>query len=364
VRQEAVGILGVVLPTNYIVDTEATSRDRLSAFFSIATVGVIIVGYFLAQSIARPILRLRAMSQAVAAGDLNQRTHLKRSDEIGELARAFDVMTYRLRRRTAQAARLYAETVRRNEELAAANQRLQATQQQLIQSEKLAAVGQLTAGIVHDVKNPLAVIKGMAEELQEDPGLSQDAREQLRTVRDNAARANTIVTDLLKFARQSQPEFRHQDFRETVQSAIRLSAYLARKAQVNVKLDAPLSPVMVSYDASQLEQVLINLMQNAIQAMPDGGQLQLTLTPGNSAVRLVVRDSGIGIPKDHLNRIFDPFFTTKPPGEGTGLGLSVSYGIVSRHRGRIEVQSMPGKGTAFTILLPIEQPSAQHAGIG
>lgn len=362
-RQEMMGVLAIALPSNYIVTTEATSRTTFSLIFSLATVGVIIIGYVLSQSIARPISRLRSISQAVAAGDLNQTTGFRRSDEIGELAAAFDVMTFRLRRRTAQAARLYAETVKRNEDLADSNARLQEAQHQLVQSEKLAAVGHLTAGIVHDVKNPLAVIKGLAEELQMEVGIDANTSEQLTSIRDNATRANAIVSDLLKFARQSKPEMRHQDLRETIRSAVRLTAYLARKGNVEVKTELPYAPVMAPYDAQQLEQVLINLIQNAIQAMPDGGVLKIGLKHNQNACAIIVQDTGIGIPEENIHRIFDPFFTTKPAGEGTGLGLSTSYGIVSRHRGRIDVESKLGKGTTFTVLLPTHQPVAEGLGV-
>ncbi len=359
VRQRQTGYLGVLLPSNYIVSTEATSRNTFSLIFALATTGVIVVGYVLARSIAAPIQRLRAVSQAVAAGDLEQQTGLEGSDEIGELASAFDQMTLRLRERTAEAARLYAETVQRNKELAEINRRLQTTQQQLVQSEKLASVGQLTAGIVHDVKNPLAVIKGLAEELLEEGRLEGRLKEHLTTIRDNAARANTIVSDLLKFARQSKPEMSSRDMRESIEAAVRLTEYLARKGKVKVIIDAPSRPVMAYYDAGQIEQVLINLIQNAIQAMPEGGTLRINLSQARGAVALAIQDTGIGIPPENLNRIFDPFFTTKKEGEGTGLGLSVSYGIISRHGGRIGVESKVGQGTTFTILLPTaERPPA------
>jgi signal transduction histidine kinase len=358
IRDQMTGVLGVVLSSDYVVEAEATSRYRLSLIFAGGLMGVIVMGYILAQSIARPIMKLRRISQAVAAGDLNQASGLRRSDEIGELATAFDVMTYQLRKRTEQAARLYAETIKRNQELADANAKLQSAQQQLVQSEKLAAVGQLTAGIVHDVKNPLAVIKGLAEELREARGIDPASLDQLNIIRDNASRANTIVTDLLKFARQSTPESKLQDIRETVNSAVRLTAYLARKGKVEVVTDLPKGPVMVMYDAQQLEQVLINLIQNAIQAMPHGGTLRANVSVAEGAVGIAVQDSGIGIPKENLSRIFDPFFTTKPAGEGTGLGLSVSFGIVSRHGGRIDVTSQVGKGSTFTVLLPVRQPTA------
>jgi signal transduction histidine kinase len=352
VRQQPMGILVVVLPSNYIVSTEATSRNTFSLVFSLVTAGVIVIGYLLSQSIARPILKLRTISQAVAAGDLEQSTGLESPDEIGDLASAFDTMTVRLRERTEEAARLYAETVQRNKELADANSRLQATQAQLVQSEKLAAVGQLTAGIVHDVKNPLAVIKGLAEELREEPGLVEPVREQLTVIRDNAARANTIVSDLLKFARQSKPEMKPLDMRESVEAAVRLTEYLARKGNVKVIVDLPSRAAVGVYDPQQIEQVLINLIQNAIQAMPGGGMLRVNLSLAAGAMAIAIADTGIGIPPENLTRVFDPFFTTKPEGEGTGLGLSVSYGIVSRHGGKIGVESKVGQGTTFTILLP------------
>jgi signal transduction histidine kinase len=362
IRQRSMGIMGNALPSNYVVNTEATSRNTFSLIFSLATLSVIIIGYILSQSIARPILKLRSISKAVAEGDLNQRTGFKRSDEIGELAAVFDLMTYRLRKRTEQAARLYQETLQRNEELARINARLQETQQQLIQSEKLAAVGQLTAGIVHDVKNPLAVIKGISEEIQEDGGLEPEVSTQITTIRDNATRATRIVTDLLKFARQSTPVMKRQNIVETLRTSVRLTDFIARKAGVEVQLEVPEDTMMVTYDATQIEQVIVNLMQNAVQAMPDGGLLKLGLSRTDNGVVISVEDTGVGIPEENLRRIFDPFFTTKPEGEGTGLGLSVSYGIVSRHRGLIDVKSTLGKGTAFTVELPADQPINVRGG--
>lgn len=351
-RDQPNGFLGVALPTDYIFSTLATSRNTFSVIFTLGTLCVVLVGFLLAQHISRPILQLRSISQAVAGGDLEQYSGLERHDEIGELANAFDIMTLRLRERTQETARLYEEAVERNQELAEINARLQSAQAQLIQSEKLAAVGQLTAGIVHDVKNPLAVIKGLAEEAAEDPDLDDYTIEALKTIRESATRANTIVTDLLKFARQSTPVIHRRDIRETLQSVFRLTEYLLRKGHVTLHAELPDEMVMVTYDAQQIEQVLINLMTNAIQAMPDGGDLFVRLEPGEEHVKITVRDEGTGIPQEYLGKIFDPFFTTKAEGEGTGLGLSVSYGIVSQHGGHIEVESEVDEGTEFTVLLP------------
>jgi signal transduction histidine kinase len=355
-RQESLGWLGIILPSAYVASAEATSRDVFVLVFTIGTLAMVVVGYLISQSIARPILKLRSLTQAVAGGDLDQTSGLQRSDEIGELAEAFDSMTQNLRERTAETDRLYEEAVRRNQDLAEANQRLRATQLQLIQSEKLAAIGQLTAGIVHDVKNPLTVIKGVAELLLYEEQLDVETRSELSLIRESALKANNIVSDLLKFSRQSKPEIGQQDMRETVEAALRLTTYLIRKAHVQVIKELSEQPVIMAYDLQQIEQVLVNIISNAIQAMPEGGTLRVNLSQVDSSAAIAIQDSGTGISPEHQSRIFDPFFTTKPEGEGTGLGLSVSYGIISNHSGRIEVESEVGKGSTFTITLPIQHP--------
>jgi len=357
-RGQVMGVLGVALPSNFLVTTESTSRDWFGIIFSVGTVAIIILGYRLAQSIAGPILRLRSMAQTVAQGRLDQTSGLRRDDEIGELAEAFDAMTARLQARTAEAQSLYAEAVERNRQLAEMYERLRAAQQQLVQSEKLAAVGQLAAGIVHDVKNPLGVIKGMAEEMLESTANGSAQADSLQTIRDNATRANSIVTDLLVFARQSTPTMQERDLRETVEGALRLTGFLTRKGKVEVQRNLPARPTMAVFDPQQIQQVLINLIQNAVQAMPDGGKLHVGLASADDHLVMTVRDTGVGIPAEHLPRIFDPFFTTKSEGQGTGMGLSVSYGIMTRHHGQIEVESQVGAGSTFIVRLPKTPPDS------
>lgn len=353
VRKQIVGWMGVLLPSNFIVATESTSRNLFALLFGLGTTGMAVIGFLLARNISTPILKLRHMTQRVANGDLSQSLHLKRSDEIGELAEAFDTMTLHLRERTAEAALLYAETLQRNKELAEINARLEATQLQLIQSEKLAAIGQLTAGIVHDVKNPFAVIKGMAEILSDNEQLDEQNRHFLKVISESAVKGNQIVSDLLKFARQSTPEMRYNDLNETMQTCLRLTAYLTRK--YGPVCEMPERPIYSEYDSQQIEQVVINIIHNAVQAMPDNGILRIALRQVDRTAQIVIADTGKGIAPEHLSRIFDPFFTTKAEGEGTGLGLSVSYGIIKNHQGRIDVQSEVGKGTTFTIVLPITE---------
>jgi len=198
-RRDQLGWLGVILPSSYVVSAEATSRNIFVLIFAIGTVAMVVVGYLISQSIAQPILKLRSLTQAVATGDLNQTSGLNRSDEIGELADTFDLMTFKLRERTAETDRLYEEAIQRNIELAEINERLRSTQLQLFQSEKLAAIGQLTAGIVHDVKNPLTVIKGVAELLLYENQLDPDVKSEISLIRESALKANNIVSDLLSF---------------------------------------------------------------------------------------------------------------------------------------------------------------------
>jgi signal transduction histidine kinase len=332
-RQRSVGLLGVALPTNFVVSTEATSRNSLSLVFSCVTVAMIIIGYILAITIARPIIRLREVSNAVAAGDLDQQSGLERRDEIGDLARSFDSMVYQLKNRTAE----------------------------LIQSEKLSAIGQMAAGIAHDVKNPLAVVKGMSEELKEDFRTEPQMLEYLDMISNNADRANTIISDLMKFSRESKFEKSYLNLFDTVTSALRLTDYLAKKGKVQVEVVKRGEKLMLNYDPQLIEQVLINLIQNAIQAMPKGGRLTLAVGKHNHSAIIQIQDTGVGIPEENLKKIFDPFFTTKPIGEGTGLGLSVSYGIIKNHDGDIRVQSKVGKGTVFTIRLPLDEGSGNGA---
>ncbi len=360
IREQVVGWIGVFNNSDYLVSQAAKSRDLYIAVFTFGTILVIVIGFTLARSISFPILKLRAMTQAVAAGDLDQSMNLRQQDEIGDLADAFDMMTLHLRERTEEAERLYGKSQQRNKELAETNARLEAAQLQLIQSEKLAAIGQLTAGIVHDVKNPFAVIMGMSEILAEDEQLDESILHGLKIIRESAVKGNTIVSDLLKFARQSKPEMRYGDLCETVKTAIRLTAYLTRR--YNTVTELPPTTVYVTYDPQQIEQVLINLIHNAVQAMPNGGSLYIGLAKVGDCAQIIVRDSGAGIAQENLKRIFDPFFTTKAEGEGTGLGLSVSYGIIANHNGRIDVESKVGKGSEITILLPLTQPTFNASG--
>ena len=233
---------------------------------------------------------------------------------------------------------------------------LQATQQQLIQSEKLAAVGTLIAGVAHELNNPLSNILGRVQLLQR--AISDDAAEQgLQTVRDECDRAIRIVRNLLLFTREHKPETTLVSVNDTLDEVLELRAYELRVSNIELRKDFQADLPEISADPHQLQQVFLNLVINAEQAMTaahDRGVLSIRTQRVRDVLYVTVADDGPGIPNELVSKIFDPFFTTKEVGAGTGLGLSVCYGIVKEHGGELHVKSEEGKGTTFTIELPLQ----------
>ena len=232
-----------------------------------------------------------------------------------------------------------------------------ALETQLLQNEKLAAVGQLVSGVAHELNNPLTSIAGLAELLSETSKTSPEAKEHLHVIRDQAERAGRIVRNLLTFSRKGDPERTHVDLNEVVERTTQLVAYELRIR--GIALDEHLAPgeVPVEGDLYELQSVVLNLLTNAIQAVgasrPAGtGVVRIDTEVKEGQARLSVTDNGPGVREDHLPMLFTPFFTTKEPGQGTGLGLSISYGIAEAHRGRLEYAHAPKGGAVFTLRLP------------
>jgi len=249
------------------------------------------------------------------------------------------------------------------EDLRLGMRRLEETQAQLVQSAKLAAVGELAAGVAHEINNPLTSIIGFTRLLLEDVPFDHPMRADLETIDREAARARQIVRGLLDFARAGEPVLAPVELNDLVEQAVMLVCTRSVLTKISLVKDlSPLPPLML--DANQIKQVLVNLLNNAVQAMPNGGRLTVATRLTEREIEGVYRqmaaiyvsDNGVGIPPENLDRIFDPFFTTKEVGQGTGLGLAVSYGIVEKHKGKIEVESVPGVGSTFTVLLPAGDP--------
>jgi two-component system NtrC family sensor kinase len=227
-------------------------------------------------------------------------------------------------------------------------------------AEKLAAVGRLAAGVVHEINNPLATISACAEALESrlregafdgSPALD-DLREYLGLIRGEAFRCKSITNGLLDFSRTRTVQHAPVNLQEAISSAARLLSHQQRGVAIEIQVETPDNLAPVSGDASQLQQAVIALAANAIDAMPDGGLLTISARNQGNDVLIEVRDTGVGIPPENLARIFEPFFTTKEVGHGTGLGLAVCYGILTEHGGTLDVQSTVGAGTTFTITLP------------
>jgi signal transduction histidine kinase len=290
-----------------------------------------VVGLFFARRLTTPLERLREAAGEVAAGRYDVPLTSDRGDEIGDLARAFS--------RMAQAVR--------------------DAQMQLVQSAKMAAFGQMGAGVTHEIKNPLSAILGcvgLARQRRDDP---VKVAECLALIEREAGRCKDILDAFLRFSRRQTTELEPTDLNHVVDEGLSILAHQLQTQHVRLRhaLSADLPPVMAN--ANQIQQVLVNLVLNAQQAMGQGGEVRVsTLRDGDSVV-LSVADRGPGIPEAIRARIFEPFFTTKPRGEGTGLGLSVSWGIVRDHRGEIRVESTPGRGATFHVRLPAARPLAE-----
>ncbi|MBI3241595.1 MAG: GAF domain-containing protein [Chloroflexi bacterium] len=253
-------------------------------------------------------------------------------------------------------AHLYARSRETVRDLSESISQLRQMQAQLIQSAKLAAVGQLAAGVAHEINNPLTTVSGFSELILRDLPKDSPIREDLMLILREGQRARNVVRRLLDFARQSEPHRDPSDLNEAVAETVMLMSHNASNQGILISETYEPDLPWAMLDANQFKQVVLNLLNNAVQAMPKGGQLTVTtgaeVREQAQGVWFKVADTGQGIPPQNLERIFEPFFTTKPPGVGTGLGLAVSYGIVNEHGGTIEVESTMGKGTAFTVWIP------------
>jgi signal transduction histidine kinase len=296
--------------------------------------------WFFVNRAMQPLRELRDSAEAVGRGDFSHRVQVRSHDECGELATAFNRMTENIQHAQAQLR----QTVNT----------LKSTQAQLIQSEKLSAVGEFVAGVAHELNNPLAAVMGFSEMLK-DADVSENHRRHLDLIFKSATRCRKIVQSLLSFARRHQPERKPVAVNRLIEEVLEIVAYQLRTSNVEVvSRFAPNLPLVLA-DGHQVQQVILNLINNArqaIEAHQDAGRITIITEMQNTAIRISIQDNGPGILPEHMSRIFDPFFTTKEVGQGTGLGLSLCYGLIREHGGTIAVSSQPGQGATFTIELP------------
>ena len=382
-NKSVLGVLDITLSLAR-VDEEIAAMTRRTAAFAGTTIVLLalILARFVRRSVVRPVRELVEGTRRVAQGDLSHRISVRTIDEVGVLAASFNRMTETLGKAQADLDALVANLEQRVEER---TRELREAQAQLVQTEKLASLGKLSASIAHEINNPLAGILTYAKLLSRKlrAGLPdvegvQAALQQLALVERETQRCVTIVRNLLDFARERQPSFQVVDVSNVIDEA--LSLLENRMVIQNVTVTRELAPVAaVRADFGQLRQAFVNVLMNACEAMPGGGTLRVLTRevalpesgkcgtvpatgkprPPTRFADVVIADTGQGIFEEHLPRIFDPFFTTKE--KGTGLGLSVVYGIVEKHGGKITVESHVGRGTTVTLRFPVVASSASGA---
>ena len=391
-RYAPISVNGAVTGAARLTLSLAGERERLNRsrqiflayfildFFLLLTFG----SFLLTRIVVVPIRKLLAATERISAGDLSHSVPVPGGAEIAELAESFNTMLAALRNKRDE-AEAYMNSLKK------ANSELQVAREETIRTEKMASIGLLAAGTAHEIGTPLAAIIGYSGILRDEVTGDELQADCVRRIEQEAGRIDRIVRDLLNYARPTSTEFENVDvavlLRDTVEMLERQGIF--KKIEVSLDVEKDIPPICV--DRGQLMQVLINLMVNARDAMPDGGKLTVRAFTGElridlrkeanhppatimgrrkedfqgafrasflsgrsfaNCVKIDVRDSGTGIDEQHMGRIFDPFFTTKEPGQGTGLGLSISARIVDAFGGRITVESAKGKGTSFVIWIP------------
>ncbi len=330
---------GVQIPKSAAYLTSRKLLGDLLALSLLLLGAAALLSLFWSHQITRPIEQLSEATRMVGQGRFEIEVKNVSGDEIGALGGSFNRMAGELKSRERALKDLYG---------------------QLVQSEKMAAFGSLGAGLAHEVKNPLAGILGIAQLSLRSVESGHQLEKNLKIIEKETKRCKTIIENLLKFARQEQVEFSEVDIPQVLADAF---AIVDHQLGINsVRLEQEIEPGIPACqgNANQLQQVLMNLMINAQQAMAGAaGTVKLSAKKGERGmIELRVSDTGPGIPQQIQRRIFDPFFTTKPAGQGTGLGLSVTYGIVKNHGGDIRLESVEGEGATFIITLPASQPAA------
>lgn len=324
----------------FILVSLSLAEGERHIVITVATAGAIVICaaviVVFSVAIRRPMIELQDKIARVTLGDLNASVSFaNRNDEIGDLGRDFNDMVAQLKAGREEIHRLH--------------------QTQMSRAEHFATLGELAAGLAHEIRNPLAGIAGVIEIVGRDLPPDSPARSVIKDAKEEAVQINRILTDLLETARPKPPQFQLKDLGGTAEHAVMFARQQAVTKGIRVELDKE-EPIPLDHDPNQLNQVLLNLLLNAIQAMDKPGAIHVSLRRDRDGAIVTVADEGKGIPPEVLPNIFRPFFTTK--GHGTGLGLSLARRIVEAHGGTITVRSEVGKGTQFMVRLPLARGTA------
>lgn len=351
-------LAGSIIGMLYVGILEAPYRELrnkvLLNFLAIALISVILlvfIAYFTATRTTKPLKQLITATKEVARGNLSHRVQISSRDEIGQLADSFNRMTGDLENLTGK-YQLLNRTL--EDKVKEKTRALRETRDQLVQSEKLSSLGRMAAGVAHEINNPLTSILINSHLLAEEIENEDQLKENLNLIIEETTRCSTIVKDLLHFSRQTESIKKITDINEVIEKVISLlkNQFLLQKIKINKNLGRDLPEIVI--DKNKIEQVFTNVMLNALDALPEGGELAVVsrVAADRRRLEILFRDSGCGIAEKDMGKIFDPFFTTKGT-KGTGLGLSVSYGIIQQHGGNIDIHSEAGQGTTVTISFQI-----------
>jgi len=350
------GLLDVVVSLEAMQNQLTRSRTWV-IFLAMALLLIIslLLSIFTQRLVNRPISELLQHTQKVADGNLDTTLNPTSRDELGELAASFNRMTLSLKTAHDELAEWNRTLEERVEERTRENRQMHA---QLARSEKLSSLGQMAAGIAHEINNPMTGILLYANLISEDSRFSPALQDDMKIIVNETERCAAIVRQLLDFSRENKPENCWNSLNTIIESALSLLEHQTLFQNITIERQFDRNLPEIFSDPWQLEQVFINIILNASQAITDAGSIRITtgMNSGKMSVFADITDSGCGIPREELDRIFDPFFTTKKEG-GTGLGLSVSYGIINNHGGQIQVTSEVGSGTTVSIALPVSYDS-------
>jgi len=328
------------------------------AFITFVVSALLILGisYWAIRTVTNPIKDLSKAVTSLTGGNFSKALVINRKDEIGTLIEGFNTMAEKLKKAYSE---LEGKVKASNKELEIAYQTLQQRQEQLLRSEKMAALGQLSAGIAHEIRNPLTSVKIFIQSLEKEIDPDENQKEDFRIIKREIDKINEHITRFLGFARPEEPFFQRVDIRGLVMDTLNLLAPKMKSSSIDLDISLPEDLPKIEGDPKQLGQVFLNLILNAIEAMPNGGVLTIRSTVNTipaseeELLQLFFRDTGSGIPEKDRPYLYDPFFSTKE--KGTGLGLSIVYSIIQKHNGQIEVESELGKGSLFIISLPVSK---------
>jgi len=392
---KVVGGIQLEVPIGDVMVHLLESQRLILIFIILDSLVLIVFGTFLlSRVLVKPLKELVRLTQKISDGDFSQKIEVTSKNEIGQLISSFNKMIDRLRENQEDLEKYL-------DSLESTNKKLKQAQEELIRSEKLASIGRFAAGVAHEVGNPLGAILGYTSILEGGEVSPEESRDYLKRIEKEIERINRIVRELLNFARPSRMEAQEIDVNKVIEQTLSLLSYQKNFKNIQTHLELQPDLPKIRGDDSQLSQVFINIILNAVDAMPDGGQLTIQtnqfivedqfpsrykalypprrksdpeesdyshlrkpdplsalwtkFSKGDQLVSIRISDTGIGIGREDIEKIFDPFFTTKSPDKGTGLGLSVSLRIIESMGGDIRVESQVGKGTTFEIYFPVVQ---------